>query len=67
MSLGEKIEKLKFDTRMRDINIKNGVVDKKQVEQELSNIPDSAANSVHLDFKHEMGTTLKADSVAAKH
>lgn len=58
MSLGEKIEKLKFDTRMRDINLKNGSLEKKELDSELSKLDDCSGNAVNVDFKHELITDL---------
>lgn len=53
MDLGKALENLKFDVRMKEWNIKQGVVKEKEVEENLKNLKDMAASAVPLDFQDE--------------
>lgn len=61
MSLGEKIDKLKFDTRMMEIYIKNGTLKEDDVQRHNQTLPDSGTNAVNLDFKHEIGPQTREE------
>lgn len=62
MSLSKSLEKLKFDTRMIDINMKNGTLDKSEYDQYLSTLENTESNAAQLDFKHEMGSPADVKS-----
>ncbi len=61
MSLSKNIERLKFDTRMIDINFKNGSLDKKEYESYLASLDDTSGNQTNVDFKHEVGTPASSE------
>lgn len=44
MDLSKALENLKFDTRMKDWNVKQGVVTKDDLEKNVKNLKDSAAD-----------------------
>lgn len=56
MSLSKNIEKLKYDTRMIDINLKDGSLNQKEYEAYLSSLEDTSGNRTNVDFKHELGS-----------
>jgi glutamine synthetase type III len=51
MSLKVSLEKLKADTRMRQIYVKNGVLNKKELEEQTKNLPDLSSQTVKLEFE----------------
>lgn len=51
MSLRKALEKLKADTRMIQINIKNGTLTKKEKEEQLKSLPDLSDQTVNIDFE----------------
>lgn len=61
MSLGEKIDKLKFDIRMMEILVKNGTLKEEDIQKHNQSLPDSGANAVKLDFKHEIGPQTREE------
>jgi len=44
MNLAKALENLKFDTRMKDWNLKQGLVTKEDVEKNLSGLKDHAGD-----------------------
>lgn len=44
MNLAKALENLKFDTRMKDWNLKQGLVTKEDVEKNLSGLKDHSAD-----------------------
>lgn len=53
MKLREHIDKLKFDSRMTDINLKAGRLTKEEMDKYLSSLPDSAAQAETLKLEDE--------------
>jgi hypothetical protein len=53
MDLGKALENLKFDVRMRDWNMKQGILKDKDIEDHLKNLRDISAQSVPLEFQEE--------------
>ena len=43
--LDEEIKKMKFDTRLMDWNIKQGILKKADIDAHLKSLPDSKDNS----------------------
>lgn len=52
MDLSKALESLKYDVRMRDWNLKQGVVKHQDIEDHLKNLKDMTPQSVPLEF-HE--------------
>lgn len=48
MSLDEGMKALKFDARMIEYNLANGIVTKEEYEAYLKSLPDDAAKAVPL-------------------
>lgn len=44
MDLGKALENLKYDTRMKDWNLKQGALTKDESEKNLKSLKDSAAD-----------------------
>jgi hypothetical protein len=63
MSLDKALKNLKFDVRMTEFNVDNGVVTKEELTSHLNKLPDSSANSEALDLE-ENG---RAQSESAQH
>lgn len=53
MDLSKALENLKFDVRMKDWNIKQGVTKDKDHEEHIKNLKDIAAQSAPLEFREE--------------
>jgi hypothetical protein len=53
MDLSQALENLKYDVRMKDWNLKQGVVKEKDLEDHTKNLKDIAANSAPLEFQEE--------------
>jgi hypothetical protein len=53
MDLSQALENLKFDVRMRDWNLKQGVVKEKDLQEHTKNLKDIAANAQPLEFQEE--------------
>jgi len=53
MDLSQALENLKFDVRMRDWNLKQGVLKDKDIEDHTKNLKDIASNSAPLEFQEE--------------
>ena len=51
MNLRKALEKLKADTRMKQINVKSGLITAKDIEEQTKNLPDLSAQTVKLDFE----------------
>jgi hypothetical protein len=51
MSLDKALKNLKFDVRMTEFNLKNGVISKEELNTHLGQLNDSAANSEKLDLE----------------
>lgn len=45
MNLRSGLDKLKFDVRMVELNVRTRTITEKEVAQNLSNLPDQAGNS----------------------
>jgi hypothetical protein len=53
MSLDKSLKNLKFDVRMSEWNVDNGVVSKEELKAHLAQLPDSGANAEKLDLENE--------------
>jgi len=51
MSLDKALKNLKFDVRMIESNINNGVITKEELKTHLSQLADSGANSEKLSIE----------------
>ncbi len=51
MSLDKALKNLKFDVRMTEFNVNNGVISKEELKAHLSQLPDSGNNSEKLDIE----------------
>lgn len=57
MDLSKALENLKYDTRMREWMVKQGIVTKDDQDKNLKSLQDSSVNSepVTLEDKEELG------------
>ncbi len=55
MGLREELEKLKFDTRLVDLNLKHKRVKPEELQKHLDALPDTAANVISLDALEDHG------------
>ncbi len=53
MDLSKALENLKFDVRMKEWNLKQGVLKDKESEEHMKNLKDMTAQSVPLEFQEE--------------
>jgi hypothetical protein len=51
MDLSKALENLKFDTRMKDWNVKQGIVTKDDLDKNIKNLKDDAANSEEVTLE----------------
>lgn len=51
MDLNKALENLKYDTRMKDWNMKQGLVTKQDLEKNLETLKDEAANSEEVTLE----------------
>lgn len=61
MSLDKALKNLKFDVRMTEFNLNNGVISKEELQAQLSQLPDSGANAEKLDIE-ENGRSQSSDT-----
>jgi hypothetical protein len=57
MSLDKALKNLKFDVRMTEFNLKNGVISKEELNQHLGQLPDSGNNSEKLSIEEGRGSS----------
>jgi hypothetical protein len=57
-TLKEAMEELKFDTRLIEQKINQGLLTKEEVQKHLASLEDSAGNSVPLDLDGEFADDL---------
>ena len=53
MSLKDAIEKLKYDSRMVEINMKSEILNGQDLKKHLEKLPDLKGNSMSLDIESE--------------
>ena len=51
MSLDKALKNLKFDVRMTEFNLKNGVISKEELNAHLGQLTDSGNNSEKLSLE----------------
>jgi hypothetical protein len=51
MDLSKALENLKFDTRMKDWNVKQGIVTKEDLDKNIKNLKDDVANSEEVTLE----------------
>ncbi len=57
MSLDKALKNLKFDVRMTEFNVNNGVITKDELKAHLSQLPDSGNNSEKLSIEEGRGSS----------
>jgi hypothetical protein len=57
MSLDKALKNLKFDVRMTEFNVNNGVITKDELKAHLSQLPDSGGNSEKLSIEEGRGSS----------
>jgi hypothetical protein len=57
MSLDKALKNLKFDVRMTEFNIDNGVISKEELKAHLSQLSDSGNNSEKLSIEEGRGSS----------
>lgn len=53
MNLRAGLDKIKFDVRMQELNVRNGTITNEDLKKHLNQLDDSKDNS--LEFKVEVG------------
>jgi hypothetical protein len=53
MDLSQALENLKYDVRMREWNLKQGIVKEKDLDDHMKNLKDIASSSAPLEFQEE--------------
>ena len=53
MDLGKALENIKFDVRMKDWNMKQGLLSKNEHDDHIKNLKDIAGQSAPLEFQEE--------------
>jgi hypothetical protein len=66
MSLAKEIEKLKYDKRLTDYQIRSGKMSKDELGKHLQSLPDSAENVDNLRLSED-GTETQADHLNGNH
>ncbi|MEZ0391839.1 MAG: hypothetical protein ACAH59_06470 [Pseudobdellovibrionaceae bacterium] len=51
MALDKALKNLKFDARMTEFNLDNGVISKEELKAHLDSLQDSGANSEKLNIE----------------
>lgn len=51
MSLDKALKTLKFDARMLEFNVNNGVITQEELKAYLAQLPDLGANAVKVDLE----------------
>ncbi|MGZ6479848.1 MAG: hypothetical protein ACXWQE_11125 [Bdellovibrionales bacterium] len=51
MDLSKALDSLKFDTRMKDWNLKQGIVTKDDLDKNIKGLKDDAANSEEVTLE----------------
>lgn len=51
MSLDKSLKNLKFDVRMAEFNLNNGLVSKEELNAHLSQLPDVGSNCEQIDLE----------------
>jgi hypothetical protein len=57
MSLDKALKALKFDARMLEFNVDNGVITKDELKAHLASLPDSGNNSEKLNIEEASRAT----------
>jgi hypothetical protein len=55
MDLNKAIELLKYDTRMKDWMVKQGMTDKEDLQKNLQQLPDCAADCEEVTLEDKPG------------
>lgn len=53
MDLSQALENLKFDVRMRDWNLKQGIVKETDIQTHTQNLKDLSGSAQPLEFQEE--------------
>lgn len=61
MSLDKSLKNLKYDVRMAEFNVNNGVISKQELAAYLSQLPDSGGNALKVDL--EEGTSSSDEDI----
>jgi hypothetical protein len=51
MSLDKSLKNLKYDVRMQEYNVNNGVISKEELQAYLAQLPDSGNNALKVDLE----------------
>jgi hypothetical protein len=51
MSLNKSMEKMKFDHRLLDLNLRLGLITQDEYDQYVTALPDSSENSEKIDIE----------------
>lgn len=47
------LEKIKFDTRLKDWNLKRNIISTSDIDQHTNNLPDVSANAQSIEIEDE--------------
>lgn len=51
MALDKDLKALKYDSRLKDWNLRNGVINKEEYDNYLKELPDLSNNAVQIDLE----------------
>lgn len=57
MELHEALQMIKFDKRLLEWNIRQGIITREQVEELMKSIPDSTSHALELDIEADHGNS----------
>jgi hypothetical protein len=64
MSLDKSLKNLKYDVRMMEFNVNNGVISKEELATYLAQLPDSGSNALKVDL--EEGASSSDDDIISE-
>jgi hypothetical protein len=61
MNLRQGLDKLKFDVRMIDLNVRTGTISTTEVKKHLENLDDAQSNTTPLEIDENEGASSYSD------
>jgi hypothetical protein len=55
MNLRQALDKMKFDVRMVDLNVRNGSIKQQDVQKHLESLEDAQTNATNLEIDENEG------------
>ena len=57
MSLDKSLKNLKYDVRMQEFNLNNGVINETELKSHLTQLPDNADQAVKLEIEDQQSAS----------